>query len=50
MADTQKIHDRLLEILAIADNQGITSQEAAKVFAKQRIEAVRQLHSNYIPR
>lgn len=50
MADTQKIYDRLLEILAIADNQGITSQEAAKVFAKQRIEAVRQLHSNYIPR
>lgn len=50
MADTKKIYDRLLEVLAIADHQGITSQEAAKVFAKQRIEAVRQLHSNYIPR
>ena len=50
MADTKKIYDRLLEVLAIADHQGITSQQAAKVFAKQRIEAVRQLHSNYIPR
>ena len=50
MADTKKIYDRVLEVLAIADQQDITSQQAAKVFAKQRIEAVRQLHSNYIPR
>ena len=50
VAETGKIYDRMLEILAIADAQGISSQEAAKVFAKQRIEAVRQLHSTYIPR
>ena len=50
MADTKKIYDRVLEVLAIADQQDITSQQAAKVFAKQRIESIRQLHSNYIPR
>ncbi len=50
MAETKKIYDRLLEILEIADRENITSQAAAKVFAKQRIEAVRNLHSNYIPR
>ena len=50
MADTKKIYDRLMDILTIAQDQGITSQEAAKVFAKGRIEAVRNVHSTYIPR
>lgn len=50
MAETGNIYHRMLEILAIADAQGISAQEAAKVFAKQRIAAVQQLHSNYIPR
>ncbi len=50
MAETKKIYDRLLEILTIAEKENITSQEAAKVFAKKRIEAVRNLHGNYIPR
>lgn len=50
IADTRKIYDRLLEILSIAEQQGITSQEAAKVFAKQRIESIHLLHDNYIPR
>lgn len=50
MADTKKIYDRMLEILAIADDQNITSQQAAKVFAKQRIQSVHDVRSNYIPR
>ena len=50
MADTKKIYDRLLDILTIAQKEDITSQQAAKVFAKRRIEAVRNTHSNYIPR
>ena len=50
MADTKKIYDRLLEILDISRQEGITSQEAAKVYAKKRIEAVRNVQYNYIPR
>jgi leucine dehydrogenase len=50
MADTKKIYDRLLEILAISQQESITSQEAAKVYAKKRIEAVRNVQYNYIPR
>lgn len=50
MADTARIYDRLIEILTISEKQGITSQEAAKVYAKQRIEAVHNVRSNYIPR
>lgn len=50
MADTKKIYDRMLEILAIADDQNINSQQAAKVFAKQRIQSVHDVRSNYIPR
>ena len=48
--DTSKIYDRLLEILAIADKEGVPSQQAAKIFAEQRMEAVRQVRGNYIPK
>lgn len=50
MADTEKIYDRLLDVLSMAETEGITAQQAAKVFAEQRIEAVRTIRSNYIPR
>ena len=50
MAEAARIYDRLLEILGIAESEGITTQEAAKVFAKKRIEAVRNVRGNYIPR
>ncbi len=50
MADTGRIYDRMLEILTLADDQGITSQEAAKLYAKQRIQSVHDVRSNFIPR
>lgn len=50
LADTAKIYDRLIDILNIAEEQDITSQEAARVFAMNRIESVRKISSNYIPR
>ena len=50
LADTAKIYDRLIEILTIAEKQDITSQEAARVFAMNRIDSVHKVCSNYIPR
>jgi len=50
LADTNKIYDRLLDIFRIADEQDIPAQEAARVYAMQRIEAVQQVRRNYIPR
>ena len=50
LGDAAKIYDRLLEILAIAGREGVPSQQAAKIFAKQRMEAVRNVRGNYIPR
>ncbi|MDY0210747.1 MAG: Glu/Leu/Phe/Val dehydrogenase [Acholeplasma sp.] len=49
-ADLKLIKDRLLEIYAIAEKEGIHTQLAAKVFAKKRIETIKNLHDNYIPR
>lgn len=49
MADTKKIYDRLIEIFDIAKSQDITTLQAAKVFAQQRIESVRLAQSNFIP-
>jgi leucine dehydrogenase len=48
--DIEKIYDRLLEIFAIADDEGISTYQAARVYAKKRIETINNLHSNYIPR
>ena len=49
-AEIKTIYNRLLEILTIAEAEGIPSQQAAKVFAKKRIESIRNLHDKYIPR
>ncbi|MDY0347025.1 MAG: Glu/Leu/Phe/Val dehydrogenase dimerization domain-containing protein [Acholeplasma sp.] len=49
-ADLKLIYDRLLEIFEIADRENIHTQLAAKVFAKNRIETIKNLHDNYIPR
>lgn len=49
-ADLKLIYDRLLEIFEIADKENIHTQLAAKVFAKNRIETIKNLHDNYIPR
>jgi len=48
--DIEKIYDRLLEIYQIAEKENITTHQAAKVFAKKRIQTINQLHSNYIKR
>ena len=50
MADCRRIYDRLVEILTIAKEQGIPSQQAAKVFAENRIRTVGSVRSNFIPR
>ncbi len=48
--DIEKIYDRLLDIFAIAKIEDISTHAAAKVFAKNRIETINKLHSNYIKR
>ncbi|MDD3192150.1 MAG: Glu/Leu/Phe/Val dehydrogenase dimerization domain-containing protein [Bacilli bacterium] len=48
--DVEKIYDRLLEIFAIAQKEGIHQQQAAKVFARNRISTINKLHANYIKR
>lgn len=48
--DIEKIYDRLLEIFNIAKQQDIHTQQAAKVFAKKRMETITQVRGNYIKR
>lgn len=48
--DTEKIYDRLLDIFQIAEKENITTHAAAKVFAKNRIETIAGVRSNYIKR
>jgi len=50
MADCRRIFHRLLDILDIAEKEGIPSQQAAKVFAEQRIQTIRDMRDNFIPR
>jgi len=46
--DIEKIYDRLIDIYHIAKTEDISTHAAAKVFAKNRIETINKLHSNYI--
>ncbi len=48
--DIEKIYDRLLEIYSIAEVNDIATFDAAKVFAKNRIETITHLRGNFIPR
>lgn len=48
--DIKKIYDRLLEIFKMADENNISTQQAAKLFAKNRIEKIGRIRSNYIPK
>jgi len=48
--DIEKIYDRLLQIFAIAEDENIHTQLAAKVFAKKRIETINNVQDNYIKR
>jgi leucine dehydrogenase len=48
--DIEKIYDRLLDIYKIAKTEDISTHSAAKVFAKNRIDTINRLQSNYIKR
>ena len=48
--DIKLIYDRLIQIFEISKLQHIPTQQAAKVYAKNRIESIRNLHDNYIKR
>lgn len=48
--DIAKIADRLTEIFAIAAKENIPTQEAAKMFARQRMAAIAGIHTNFIPK
>jgi leucine dehydrogenase len=48
--DTEKIYDRLLDIFQIAEKENTTTHAAAKLFAKNRIEMIAGVKSNYIKR
>jgi len=50
IADVKLIYNRLLQIFAIAEEQQVHTQLAAKLFAKKRIATIQELHSNYIKR
>ena len=46
-SDIKQIYGRLLEIYKISDEQNIPTFQAAKVFAKNRIESVKKVHLKY---
>lgn len=46
--EVERIYDRLIEIYKIAKESNEHTQEAAKLFAKKRIETITQLRSNYV--
>jgi leucine dehydrogenase len=50
IADVKRIYDRLLEMFKIAEERNISTQEAANVFAEERIKKIHNIHRNFIPR
>lgn len=48
--DIEKIYDRLIEIFSIAKSEGVHTQLAAKLFAKNRIATLNKVRGNYIKR
>jgi len=48
--EVERIYDRLLDIYAIAKESDTHTQEAAKLFAKKRIETITNMRSNYVKR
>ncbi|MDD4063632.1 MAG: Glu/Leu/Phe/Val dehydrogenase dimerization domain-containing protein [Bacilli bacterium] len=48
MKDVEKIYDRLLDIFEIATEHNVPTQQAAKLFAEQRIEKIHNVHRNYL--
>ncbi len=50
ISDISKIYDRLLQIYEISEKENINTQAAAKVFARDRMEKIGMVRSNYIRR
>lgn len=48
--EVERIYDRLLDIYEIARENDTHTQQAAKLFAKKRIETITQMRSNYVKR
>lgn len=46
-SDIKQIYDRLLEIYKISEKENISTFQAAKVFAKNRIEGIKRVHLKY---
>lgn len=46
--NVEKIYDRLLDIFKIAEDEKITTQEAAKIFARKRISIIHSIHRTYL--
>ncbi len=46
--EVERIYDRLSDIYQIANESNEHTQQAAKMFAKKRIETITQLRSNYV--
>ena len=46
--EVERIYDRLTDIYLIANESNEHTQQAAKLFAKKRIETITQLRSNYV--
>lgn len=50
MKEVEKIYDRLLEVFRISDAENVHTQQAAKVFAENRMKTIAAVHQNYIRR
>ncbi len=48
--DIEKVYDRILDIYKIAKEDDIHTQQAAKAFAKRRIETINNMRANYVKR
>jgi len=48
--DIEKVYDRLMDIYKIAKEDDIHTQQAAKAFAKRRIEVINNMRANYVKR
>jgi leucine dehydrogenase len=48
LRDIERIYDRLLDIFDIAEKENTDTHIAAKMFAKKRIQTMKQVRSNYI--
>lgn len=48
--EVKKIYDRLLTIFEMAQKMQVTTQQAAKIFAQERIDTIAKIQRNYMPK